>query len=63
MPLEYFLILEMAGKFPGSPDRDRVQISEADHDQLFDRYIRPPGRPVPPEEGRETRQTFPGISQ
>lgn len=62
MPLEFFLILEMAGEFPGSPDRDRVKITEVEYDKLFDKYMRP-GRPAPRGEERETRQTSPVIPQ
>jgi len=39
--LKFYLILEMEGGFPGSPDRTRFEISEEEYDRLIDGLLKP----------------------
>jgi len=34
--MKYYLILESTGNFPGSPDKERVEITEKEYFDLWD---------------------------
>lgn len=36
--MKYFLTLTMKGNFPGSPEQVTVEISEAQYDQIREKY-------------------------
>lgn len=39
--MKFSLSLIMEGTFPGAPERDTIEISEADYDELWERFIKP----------------------
>ena len=38
--MKFSLSLIMEGAFPGAPDRDTIEISEADYDELWARFVK-----------------------
>lgn len=39
--MRYRLTLRWAGNFPGSPEQDTAEITEAEYDELWARFIKP----------------------
>ena len=39
--MSYRLTLRWTGGFPGSPEQDTVEITEAEYDELWARFIKP----------------------
>lgn len=39
--MNYRLTLRWTGGFPGSPEQDTVEITEAEYDELWARFIKP----------------------
>jgi hypothetical protein len=38
-PMKFYLKLVMKGNFPDSPDTDSKEITEAEYDELYDKYF------------------------
>lgn len=41
MTVKFWLTLMAEGNFPGSPEKDTIEIDQDDHDMLWEKYILP----------------------